>query len=1752
LMSVTTHSQNVSMKTDVKSAIYALENKKKPVLAHEFGFGSPCRKCGEKCPGLELHFWRKICMQCKCGKEDHDIVVENVDPGQFRIGRLFQKQTDASYNSESRLQQLNSTSAALENFEWTPPNSVSASLSEKFMFTLPKEFRPIKGTEGAVRRRQALERQLPLHDLDINAASHAVDQCERVNMEKFLTSMKLRNVGQGAVKEFEHDMQFHKFENCFSCKSAATPGEVIVVADRFGPNVFWHPMCFRCSVCNEYLADLIYFYKNGKIFCGRHFGESLCARCAGCDEVCHSCLHAISVERRSQPTPIELNSPASTGMLMTNVFLVPRVGKLVPKMNVYIRVLIELWFLWRLFYVNFAEMHCVPKKYLMYPYVGDKRTDATGQKCLFWGGHNTLPISAQTELEDRCTNKCFPRGDIFTGCYYGYRLTIPICIVSGNRGEIMTSPCFFACEDVDETCIPMIKRAPRSYAGNANSPIPIECYSHSGTQCLSEYKFCYDEAGHLVSCSRRHGFFPPCLFVCEHYHWSCAAAFFGLTNFKPFMYFLASENGLVTRFSQQCWGLEDARSYYGEDCMEFNIWSKPAERPKWRCVENCAFPFSRGPSGKVPDPLPVFYTNCLSEDAVAYYFRKMLTKKDKTIYFPKRSTVNGERCIVRGDNPGMCMMSIVFFSSMFSVPWCFIAGNKVEVCYSICQHDMTTCITPSGFAYTEADDYMQNWADTGEVDHLPDNEKRNASAGGFLLDKRPAVWYSGFKNTTYNGISCEPWRDVLANFAADPDFGAKNIDGSTVATLYNSLGNRCAQIHHYNSLGNHVAYLRSPLGPFCYVKLDSNLKTNIHYVPLPCFPVCGQTNSSNIMSFAEMHALRTLLEKHKGEEALIYLQFSKRTTIDGEPCSELCHFSGLQPGAYGNSHLSAETAEAYCRVGMKMKRCLLGIDHPLAPTYETKGKLKNTAYLKKLYNVTTELQFKDFASSKSHATFKIGNKTRLIQKMDLIQDGENMIFCRSADDLMSDYRGKIAVTVNGHSCQYWAEKYPHSHQYGAGHFGDETIAEVMNYCRNPDKSSCGPWCFTTDPKVIREPCFHVCASKQGEEHTGCLPKHLLYKKSLSFVWQHNKKVTVSNKPCNFSTIIRSEHDVFARKMCTTNEKLEIGPVCQPEDSSLLERCFIACEDADLECIPRNEMLVYDYKGNRKTSLSGSPCLDWNYVYNVFAELPETTTSPLKHFWNRFFYHSNSSHYRRWLDMISTVSYVGCLNLLTRVSSAKDLLRFFPENVDTVIFKGPICFTNKADFLVPEPCFKTCEDDWVDKKDCLPKHKKQDVVYFGYKNVTVSGRPCRMWDKGRLDILLPWELSGPHHNYCRNYGKEKMGPWCYVEDRNIVREACFKTCADKKITEEMMTSYTVRSWKKNPCDVNSEIRSFCCSYAAISKTIEDEKNATANATIDEPPMGMPDQLPEEDEKISNALNLIWDDPSEAIEDAVHTSAKSSNLPMIAFILYYFAHWMIFLLHVMYLSNEPDVAQMRMKAAVREEKKALKIEQEKLEKGGSTVKEKKKRRRSGERRGRNRGSRHGKEGRRKKESRRKKLKDRFKRRSRSKNASGYFKVCLSSFATTADVTRNQTVGVIVLFSAVSIHILPLNGVLRSNGCQQAITFHSPHFNPNSCFLSLTCDASFPPHFSYTPTKNIVPLPARMTYPNAAMKGVPQNDLLISCWCSTVCHVASSTTVSPFPTPEIQHYMLQLRQQTAVTSALLNNRLAFLKAAADKSVV
>ncbi|KAJ7417319.1 LIM and cysteine-rich domain protein 1 [Willisornis vidua] len=75
---------------------------------------------------------------------------------------------------------------------------------------------------------------------------------------------------------------------CETCKQTV-PGDCpVVFAARAGYARQWHPACFVCCRCAEPLADLIYFWKGGAPWCGRHYCESLRPRCAGCDEIIFS------------------------------------------------------------------------------------------------------------------------------------------------------------------------------------------------------------------------------------------------------------------------------------------------------------------------------------------------------------------------------------------------------------------------------------------------------------------------------------------------------------------------------------------------------------------------------------------------------------------------------------------------------------------------------------------------------------------------------------------------------------------------------------------------------------------------------------------------------------------------------------------------------------------------------------------------------------------------------------------------------------------------------------------------------------------------------------------------------------------------------------------------------------------------------------------------------------------------------------------------------------------------------------------------------------------------------------------------------------------------------------------------------------------------------------------------------------------------------------------------------------------------
>ena len=60
--------------------------------------------------------------------------------------------------------------------DWVPPG-VSAALATKYMRSVPAEHLPIAGSDGAIRRKKALEKQFPLHDVE-PAECHELSQGE--------------------------------------------------------------------------------------------------------------------------------------------------------------------------------------------------------------------------------------------------------------------------------------------------------------------------------------------------------------------------------------------------------------------------------------------------------------------------------------------------------------------------------------------------------------------------------------------------------------------------------------------------------------------------------------------------------------------------------------------------------------------------------------------------------------------------------------------------------------------------------------------------------------------------------------------------------------------------------------------------------------------------------------------------------------------------------------------------------------------------------------------------------------------------------------------------------------------------------------------------------------------------------------------------------------------------------------------------------------------------------------------------------------------------------------------------------------------------------------------------------------------------------------------------------------------------------------------------------------------------------------
>ncbi|XP_041428407.1 prickle planar cell polarity protein 3-A [Xenopus laevis] len=240
------------------------------------GQGQPCHSCGERCPGFLAHRWRKICQHCQCPWEEHGHTASNQDLERSLCRLVSGSQRDSLCDSSS--------DSSVEKYSWVP-SGLNPVQVHQFFKCFPEKKIPFINSPGEKYRLKQLLRQLPPHDSEARYCCSLQGEEEEELLLLFSQKRRLENLGRGCVRPVSGTMSGTV---CQQCGHQISVGDVAVFASRAGLGFCWHPQCFTCAQCLELLCDLIYFYQDGKVYCGRHHAELKRPRCLACDEVIFS------------------------------------------------------------------------------------------------------------------------------------------------------------------------------------------------------------------------------------------------------------------------------------------------------------------------------------------------------------------------------------------------------------------------------------------------------------------------------------------------------------------------------------------------------------------------------------------------------------------------------------------------------------------------------------------------------------------------------------------------------------------------------------------------------------------------------------------------------------------------------------------------------------------------------------------------------------------------------------------------------------------------------------------------------------------------------------------------------------------------------------------------------------------------------------------------------------------------------------------------------------------------------------------------------------------------------------------------------------------------------------------------------------------------------------------------------------------------------------------------------------------------
>lgn len=269
---------------------------------------------------MNLHFWRKICVNCKCRKEHHDLEPDEYGYEHFDILGVKIPDHKNLYKYASKSQH---GASAPQIVEWTPP--IAGQDTAKREETLNKYFEdlgddaiPFKNSNAAIKRKEMASYQIPAHDFSAEKCDNLTEE-ETQQLNKYVENAK-KIVGQGEIgvvevipavkpsyaREYQQLSSFRKplnadtinnnltenirsltLEHEIKCRGCQLPiTSSYVKAEKMGPLAKWHPKCFKCFNCSELLVDLIYFHYDNEIYCARDLALKMeIPRCAACDEL---------------------------------------------------------------------------------------------------------------------------------------------------------------------------------------------------------------------------------------------------------------------------------------------------------------------------------------------------------------------------------------------------------------------------------------------------------------------------------------------------------------------------------------------------------------------------------------------------------------------------------------------------------------------------------------------------------------------------------------------------------------------------------------------------------------------------------------------------------------------------------------------------------------------------------------------------------------------------------------------------------------------------------------------------------------------------------------------------------------------------------------------------------------------------------------------------------------------------------------------------------------------------------------------------------------------------------------------------------------------------------------------------------------------------------------------------------------------------------------------------------------------------